>query len=215
MNVAKLIRNWRNPHNLTAVHLRRQARRHGWEVGGHSYGRPKVRFAGPGRRLIIGRYCSVADGVEILLGGNHRTDWVSTYPFAAFPERWPGLGQAGAGYESGRGDVVIGSDVWLGSGCTILSGVRIGHGAVVAARAVVTRDVPDYAIAAGNPARIVRLRFAPEVVASFLHLAWWELPDEDVATLAPLLGSERTGELIAAVTTLRARPSGSGSGPHS
>jgi acetyltransferase-like isoleucine patch superfamily enzyme len=207
MNLAHRLRNWRNPHNATALHLAHLSRRYGFEIGAHSYGRPKVRFPESGAKLTIGRFCSIADKVEILLGGNHRTDWVSTFPFGAFPELWPSAHEEGAAFHGTRGDVVIGSDVWLGSGCMILSGVTIGHGAVVAARAVVTRDVAPYAVVAGTPARPIRTRFRESVIPALLETAWWDLPDSVVSELIPLLSSGRADELIAAARELRARSS--------
>ncbi len=204
-----------NPHNLTRLHLATIAARHGFAIGDHSYGRPKIRFAETGRALTIGRFCSFADKVEILLGGNHRTDWASTFPFAAFAERWPGAAAVGAAYHRSRGGVAIGSDVWVGSGALILSGVTVGHGAVVAARAVVTRDVAPFGIVAGNPARPIRARFDEATVASLLETAWWDLPDGDIARLVPLLQSADIGELVAAVRTLRAGSSGSSAVPAS
>lgn len=199
------LRNWRNPQNQTRVHLAALARRYGFEIGAHSYGRPKVRFPESGRKLTIGRYCSIADKVEILLGGDHRLDWVSTFPFAAFPDVWPSAKDGG--YHASRGDVTIGHDVWLGSGAMILSGVTIGHGAAVAARAVVTKDVPPYAIVGRNPARVIRARFDAATVAALLDVAWWDLPDTEVAGLIPLLQSDRAQDLIDAVRALRARSS--------
>lgn len=207
MRLLHRLKNWRNPHNLTRLHLARLSGRYGFEIGDHSYGRPKIRFPESGERLAIGRFCSIADRVEILLGGNHRTDWATTYPFGAFAALWPDGSPLSAAYHASRGGVAIGSDVWLGSGATILSGVTIGHGAVVAARAVVTRDVAPYAIVGGNPARAIRPRFDPERVAGLLETQWWSLPDADVATLLPLLQSERVDELVAAVRALRAAPS--------
>jgi acetyltransferase-like isoleucine patch superfamily enzyme len=201
-----LLRNWRNPDNETRIHLQALARRHGFEIGAYSYGRPKIRFPETGRKLAIGRYCSIADQVEILLGGNHRTDWVSTYPFAAFPGLWPTAGREPA-YHASRGDVIIGHDVWIGSGAMILSGVTVGSGAVIAARAVVSRDVPPYAIAAGNPAKVLRRRFDEATIGALLDAAWWDLPREEVAPLIPMLQSERAGDLIDAVRALRARSS--------
>jgi acetyltransferase-like isoleucine patch superfamily enzyme len=206
MGLVHRLRNWRNPHNRTSIHLAAGIRQHGWRIGGHSYGRPKVRFAESGAPLSIGAYCSIADKVEILLGGNHRTDWVSTFPFAAFPDVWPAAGAEG--FHATRGGVAIGPDVWLGSGATILSGVTIGPGAVVAARAVVTRDVPAYGIVGGNPARLIRLRFPADTVADLVAGAWWDLPERDVARLVPLLASPDPAGLVAAVRALRARSSG-------
>jgi acetyltransferase-like isoleucine patch superfamily enzyme len=206
MSLRHRLRNWRNPYNQTQLHLSEQAARHGWEIGEFSYGRPKVRFPESGASLTIGRYCSIADKVEILLGGNHRTDWVTTYPFSALRPLWPKAPKSRA-YHATGGDVTIGSDVWLGSGAIILSGVTIGHGAVVAAHALVAKDVPPYAIVGGNPARLIRHRFDEATVTGLLETAWWELPPEQVATLIPLLQSERTAELIDAVRALRARSS--------
>lgn len=207
MGVLHRLRNWRNPHNLTRLHLAKLSARYGFPIGDHSYGRPKVRFPEVGAGLAVGRFCSFADRVEILLGGNHRTDWASTFPFAAFAERWPGAEALGQDHHASRGPVGIGSDVWVGSGAMILSGVTVGHGAVIAARAVVSRDVPPYTIVAGNPARPVRPRFDPETVAALVETAWWDLPDPDIAPLVPLLQSARTQTLLEAVRTLRARSS--------
>ncbi|WP_092046222.1 CatB-related O-acetyltransferase [Methylobacterium pseudosasicola] len=192
------LRRGRNPHNETRIHLAALAKAYGFSIGSYSYGRPKVRFPESGRRLTIGRYCSIADKVEILLGGDHRLDWASTYPFAAMRGLFPGVG-APEDYHASRGDVVIGHDVWLGSGCMILSGVTIGHGAVVAARAVVTRDVPAYAVVAGNPARVVRCRFDEATVAALVETAWWDLPHDAVTRLVPLLQSGRIADLLAAL----------------
>ena len=171
-------------------------------MGAYSYGKPKIRFPESGHGLTIGRYCSIADKVEILLGGDHRLDWASTYPFAAMDGLWPEAAPPEA-YHASRGAVTIGHDVWLGSGCVILSGVTIGHGAVVAARAVVTRDVPPFAVVAGNPARVVRRRFDEATVAALLDAAWWDLPHESVSRLVPLLSSGRIADLVAAARAAR------------
>jgi acetyltransferase-like isoleucine patch superfamily enzyme len=206
MNLRHRLKNWRNPHNQTRLHLAEMVKRHGYDIGEFSYGRPKVRFPESGRKLTIGRYCSIADKVEILLGGNHRIDWGTTYPFSALTGLWPTAPKTDD-YHSSRGDVTIGHDVWLGSGAIILSGVTIGHGAIVAAHAVVTKDVPPYAIVGGNPAKIIRHRFDEASVAALLEAGWWELPREKIATLIPLLQSARIRELIAAVRVLRAQSS--------
>ncbi len=207
MGLLQRLRRGRNPHNETRLHLARLARRYGFSIGAYSYGRPKVRFPESGRKLTIGRYCSIADKVEILLGGGHRLDWGSTYPFAAMRGLFPDA-DAPEDYHVSRGDVVIGHDVWLGSGCMILSGVTIGHGAVIAARAVVSRDVPPYAVVAGNPARVVRHRFPPDIVDDLVAARWWDKPAAEVSRLVPLLQSE---DITALLTALR-RPAESRNG---
>ncbi|GJE09693.1 2,3,4,5-tetrahydropyridine-2,6-dicarboxylate N-acetyltransferase [Methylobacterium longum] len=207
------LRRGRNPHNETRVHLAKLAKRYGFSIGAYSYGRPKVRFAESGRRLTIGRYCSIADKVEILLGGDHRLDWASTYPFAAMRGLFPDA-RAPEDYHASRGDVVIGHDVWLGSGCMILSGVTIGPGAVVAARAVVTRDVPAYAVVAGNPARVVRHRFDEATAKALEAAAWWDRPHEVVTRLVPLLQSGRVADLLAALRTGADSRTGGAESPH-
>ena len=193
-----------NPHNLTRVHLARLAGKHGFSIGDHSYGAPKLRFASSGAKLRIGKYCSIADNVEIFLGGNHRTDFLTTYPFGALKHLWPEARDLPDPATS-RGGVTIGHDVWIGSGATILSGVTIGDGAAIGARAVVTRDVAPYAIFAGNPATFVRTRFAPQIIAQLQDIAWWDLPDDSVAKLARFLQSDRIDIAIEAVRTERAR----------
>jgi len=166
-------------------------------VGPHTYGPLILRYWGaPGGFVCrIGDYCSIADGVEVFMGGYHRPEWVSMYPFTAFP---PFRGNfPGQPHTVGRGDVTIGSDVWLASQCTIMSGVTIGHGAVIAARAVVTRDVPPYAIVAGNPGRVVKYRFDEETIAEMLAIAWWDWPEERVLENLDLLLSADMAAFIA------------------
>jgi acetyltransferase-like isoleucine patch superfamily enzyme len=157
-------------------------------IGPGSYGEPEVHvFDGdPSTCLRIGAYCSIAAGVRIVLGGEHRTDWVTTSPLRIIHEL-PGAGQDG--HPHSKGDVTIGNDVWIGLSATILSGVKIGDGAVIAASAVVASDVPPYAIVAGNPARIVRSRFPLEVREALERIAWWDWPREKVLAAADLLCS--------------------------
>ena len=154
-------------------------------VGRHTYGAATVHY-GPGDRaqVRIGAFCSFAAGVELIPGGAHRIDWVSTYPFRV---RW---GMEGAGRDGhpapGRG-IAIGNDVWCGRGAMVIDGVTIGDGAVVGANAVVTRDVRPYAFAGGNPAREIRRRFDDAQVDALVAIAWWNWPDELIRERVPAL----------------------------
>ena len=180
------------------LYARRTCRIHseiGMSIGEHTYGAPEIQWWGEAARLKIGRYCSIAVGVTIFLGGNHRTDWVSTYPFNAI-DRWPDASRI-KGHPSTRGDVVIGNDVWLGDGCTILSGIRIGDGAVVGARAVVTKDVAPFTIVAGNPARSIRTRFSQKTISRLQEIAWWNWPDDKVNSIVPKLMSGDIEDFLA------------------
>lgn len=135
-------------------------------------------WRGPTGDLRIGKYCSLGEDITIYLGGNHRTDWITTYPFiGAIP------------CQATRGDVIIGNDVWIGAGVLILSGVTIGDGAIIGARAVVARSVPPYTVAAGNPAKPVRERFSPDERDLLLRMQWWNWPKASIEEAAPLLCS--------------------------
>lgn len=160
------------------------------EVGRHTYGHEQIaiRSWGESSELRIGSFCSIADRVVVFLGGNHRSDWVTTYPFPAFADRW-GQARGIEGEHSTKGDVVIGNDVWVGSNATIMSGVTVGDGAVIAANSCVTGDVAPYAVVAGNPARQLRLRFDPETVEKLLAIRWWEWSDERIEANVRLLCS--------------------------
>ncbi|GAB2786465.1 virginiamycin A acetyltransferase [Hymenobacter luteus] len=145
-----------------------------------------------GDRLIIGKFCALASGVKFIMnGGNHETAPVSTFPFAIFGGGWEQL-MAGVDIRDkypSKGDTVVGHDVWMGHEATIMPGVRIGNGAVVATKAVVTRDVPDYAIVAGNPAQLVRYRFDEDTIARLNRLAWWDWPAEKITRHLALLNA--------------------------
>jgi len=162
---------------------RRAPVRERFAIGRGTYGEPTVLQWGEEGTLRVGAFCSFARGVTIILNGQHRMDWVTTYPFPKFRESARGIG----GHVESKGDVVIGNDVWVGYGATILAGVTIGDGAVVGAGSVVTRDVEAYAIVAGNPARLIRHRFDEDTVRLLQRLAWWEWPDEELDRAMPLL----------------------------
>lgn len=166
-------------------------------VGDHTYGEPTILTFDQTTRLVIGRFCSISDQVTIILGGNHRSDWITTYPFPAFKESWP---EAAAikGHPQSNGDIVIGHDVWIGYGATILSGVTIGSGAVIGAQAVISSNVAPYAIMAGNPAREIKKRFDDTSIAQLLQLAWWDWPEEKIRANLPILCSNQIPQLLSA-----------------
>lgn len=160
-------------------------------VGKHSYGFPNVYTWDDKTRLTIGKFCSMAEGVTFILGGEHRMDWITTYPFSAMGEAWMGA-ESITGHPASKGDIVIGNDVWIGHGALILSGVRIGDGAVIGAGSVVNKNVDDYAIVAGNPARFIRFRFDEDLRLGLKQLSWWDWPDEKISkNLQDLMSTPR------------------------
>lgn len=167
----------------------------GFQVGEYTYGTPWVLSLVKGRSLKIGKFCSIAERVTIILGADHRTDWVSTYPFPALLHEWPEA-KGIIGHPASKGDVVIGNDVWIGQGATILSGVTIGDGAVIGAQAVVTRDVEPYSIVSGNPACFIRKRFSEETIQRLLQVKWWDWPIERIRQNVPLLCSDSVAVII-------------------
>ena len=152
-------------------------------IGRGTYGGLKVRSWGGSSRLVVGSFTSFANDVEVFLGGEHRSDWVTTFPFNVLWTSAHGI----SGHPRSRGNVQIGNDVWIGAEAIILSGVTIGDGAVVGARALVTHDVPPYAVVAGNPATHVRFRFREDQIQSLLSIAWWNWPDSKIEASMPLL----------------------------
>jgi acetyltransferase-like isoleucine patch superfamily enzyme len=163
-------------------------------MGRYTIASPKVRtFVGDSSRVFIGSFSLIGEGVELIPGGMHRVDWVSTYPF-----RWifrlPGALEDG--HPTSKGDIVIGNDVWIGTGACILSGVTIGNGAVVGAGAVVASDVRPYALVVGNPAREVSRRFTDEQVEALQRIAWWDWPVEAILQRVDLLCGPDVDALI-------------------
>lgn len=148
----------------------------------------RYNFRNTGARLEIGRFCAFATDVQFMMPeANHAVAGLSTYPFGvlggAFAEAMPLSDYPWRP----AADTRIGHDVWIGTGALMLPGVTIGHGAVIGARAVVTRDVPDYAVAAGNPARILRRRFDDATIARLLALSWWDWPLDRITAAIPAL----------------------------
>lgn len=134
-----------------------------------------------GDTLRIGKFCSIACGAKFLFASaNHTQTSVSTYPFPIFFEEWDlDIGDVTSAWDH-KGDIVIGNDVWIGYEAVIMAGVTIGDGAIIGARAVVTKDVPPYTIVGGVPARDIRRRFSDDVIARLLELKWWDWPAEQI-----------------------------------
>lgn len=164
------------------------------EIGDFTYGLPIVRSWGEDARLKIGKFCSIGENVKIYLGGNHRTEWITTYPFnVLLNAHYPGIdGECAAT----KGDVVIGNDVWICDNVTILSGVTIGDGAVLANGAIVTKNVRPYAKVGGVPAELIEYRTAAHNLKNIRNITWWDLPLETLAEVIPFLCDTDVDRLI-------------------
>jgi virginiamycin A acetyltransferase len=133
----------------------------------------KYHFDFTGDKLIIGKFCMIASGVTFIMNGaNHLTDSISTYPFAIFGEDWKDA-MEGKTYPS-KGNTIIGNDVWIGYNATIMAGVTIGDGAIIATNATVVKDVAPYTIVGGNPAKEIKKRFTDLEIERLLDLKWWD-----------------------------------------
>jgi acetyltransferase-like isoleucine patch superfamily enzyme len=159
-----------------------------------TYGHPTIWtfFYEEHTKLTIGKYSAV--GGTHLLGGQHAVRHVASFPLRI---HWNMPGAGKDGNPAMRGDIVIGSDVWVCFGSYVLSGVTIGDGAVVGTGAVVTKDVPPYAIVGGNPAEIIRYRHTPEQIEALLEIKWWDWPEEEIKEAVPYLASEDVDAFIA------------------
>ncbi len=125
--------------------------------------------------LIIGKFCSIATGAQFMLGGTqgHNYNWISNYPLDFLDDDYDNYQTIPPKAHQLKGDTVIGNDVWIGADALIMPGIRIGNGAVVGARAVVTKNIGSYEIWAGNPARLIKKRFSDDEIAMLLELKWW------------------------------------------
>ena len=133
-----------------------------------------------GDKLIIGKFCAIAKDVKFIMNGaNHQVSGFSTYPFYIFGNGWEKVMPDPTDLPH-KGDTCIGNDVWIGYNATIMPGVKIGHGAIVASQSVVTKDVPPYAVVGGNPSTVIKLRFEQDVIDELVTIAWWDWPIEKI-----------------------------------
>lgn len=169
-------------------------KKHNYEaiIGEYTYGKPILYQWKDEYNVIIGKYCSISKNVQIIVDGNHRSDWVTTFPFGEIIEGIP----KNPGHNKGKGDICIGNDVWIGMDVLILPGVKIGDGAVIGAGSVVTKNVEDYEIVAGNPAKHIRYRFNEKQIALLKKIKWWNWPLEKIKGNINLLQSDEINEFI-------------------
>ena len=149
-------------------------------------------------KLIIGKFCSIACGTKFLFNcANHTLKSLSTYTFPLFYEEWELEKSNITTAWDNKGDIVIGNDVWIGYEAVIMAGVHIGDGAIIAARAVVTKDVPPYTIVGGTPAKEIRIRFDTEVIQQLLKLKWWDWSTNKIRQCLPHIAEGKLDELLA------------------
>ena len=149
-------------------------------------------------KLIIGKFCSIACGTKFLFNcANHTQKSLSTYTFPLFYEEWELKKSNITTAWDNKGDIVIGNDVWIGYEAVIMAGVHIGDGAIIAARAVVTKDVPPYTIVGGTPAKEIRKRFDAEVIEQLLIQKWWDWSTDKIHQCLPYIAEGKLDELLA------------------
>lgn len=155
-------------------------------VGRFTYGDPQLMLWSEDEHIEIGAFCSIANEVVIFGGGEHRTDWVTTFPLRiAFDDNLAGKD----GHPATKGTTKIGNDVWIGFRSIILSGITIGDGAVIGAGSIVASNVPPYAVVVGNPAKVLKFRFSDEIIKKLLDISWWNWESERINKSIPMLCS--------------------------
>ncbi|WP_307734944.1 CatB-related O-acetyltransferase [Chitinophaga nivalis] len=188
------------PNNKNLVFLKNLVNRPNIEVGDYTYYNDieapanffkniLYHYEFLGDKLLIGKFCAIASGVKFIMnGGNHVMEEFSTYPFYAFRQGWekamPKIEQM-----MPKGDTIIKNDVWIGFDAIIMPGVTIGHGAIIAAGAVVTKDVADYSVVGGNPAKEIRKRFDEVTIKKLIRIAWWDWPVDKITRYLTLIVS--------------------------
>jgi lipopolysaccharide transport system ATP-binding protein len=161
-------------------------------IGEYTYGNPQIFIWTDRYHVHIGKFCSIDDNVKILVDGDHRLDWVSTFPFGHII---PSI-RKNIDHHKGKGDVIIGNDVFIGYGSIVHSGVKIGDGAVVGAGSVVTEDVDNYEVVTGNPAKHVKYRFSEESIEKLMRIKWWDWDIEKISENIELFESQDINSFI-------------------
>jgi len=161
-------------------------------IGEFTYGSPDILIWTAKYHVYIGKFTSIASATKIIVDGNHNIDWISSYPFGYLIQGIP----KHPDHPTGKGDIVIGNDVWIGYQTIILPGVSIGDGAVIGAGSVVSKKVDDYEIVAGNPARHIRYRFSKENISALKKIQWWNWPIEKIVENAEILQSNAINNFI-------------------
>jgi virginiamycin A acetyltransferase len=148
-----------------------------------------------GDKLIIGKFCAIAtDAKFIMNGANHKISGLSTFPFSIFRQGWEKVIPKNEDLPY-KGDTVVGNDVWIGYDATIMPGIKIGDGAIIAAKAVVTKDVPPYTIVGGNPAKIIRARFDKKTIEKLLAIKWWNWDIQKITKYLNIIVGDNISEL--------------------
>ena len=167
------------------------------KIGKYTYGFENIIINdwGEGYHVEIGAFCSIARRCNIYVGGNHRKDWITTYPFGILHKNIFTNPNA-LSLPISNGNVIIGNDVWIGDNVTIMSGVTIGDGAIIACDSHVVKNVEPYSIVGGNPAKIIKYRFSKDIIESLLEIKWWNWCDDKINENAHLLCSNKIYKLI-------------------
>ena len=152
-------------------------------IGKYTRGNPKIIDYGGRSKLTIGNFCSIAKDVTFLLGGSHIISWPTTFPFTTVL----GVKNNPSEPKPQYAETKVGNDVWIGYGATILSGVTIGDGAIIGAKSVVSKDIEPYSIVVGNPPKLLRYRYSEKIINSLLEKKWWDLPEDRIEELLPVL----------------------------
>jgi virginiamycin A acetyltransferase len=194
----KIIRKWMVSPDEIYFYMRDNPNYQNYEIGEFTYGNPIIED-NLISTLKIGKYCSIAGDVRFILGGNHRSDWISTYPFSVVFEKYNHI----KGHPSTKGDIIIGNDVWIGTGALIMSGVTIGDGAIIGAKSVVTKDIAPYSVSVGCPARVIKYRFDNDKIENLLKIKWWNYDSYIIEKLVPQLLSEDIDSLIVEIEKIK------------